>query len=288
VRDAGLALQETSKDLMLAARLTEAVAHTGGFAGLRDGIRLLRLLSEVSWDWLRPKIEEPDDLEARSAAFNWLDDPDRGARFPVTVRGLPLIPGSPAPISWAVWNQMQTGKSQVTIPDFEKAVQDVQRAHCQTVVDDLGAAWEEAEALTVVLNEKMGTYAPGLSSFRSAVRDCLMLARQLLERKWPEPSEAAEGLAAEAGVAGGEDETGSPQGSLVGRTVRSRADIYKRLQEAAELLQQVDPQSPIPYIIRRAIALGELPFPDLMKALISDSAVLNDLARNLGIEELSQ
>src|SRR5581483_11469050 len=36
------ALQNTTKDLLVAARLTEALVKLGGFAGARDGLRLLR------------------------------------------------------------------------------------------------------------------------------------------------------------------------------------------------------------------------------------------------------
>ncbi len=40
-----------------------------------------RLVSEC-WDRLQPAIESEDDLEVRAAPFYWLDEADRGARFP--------------------------------------------------------------------------------------------------------------------------------------------------------------------------------------------------------------
>jgi type VI secretion system protein ImpA len=71
-------LAGTSKDLMVAARLTEALVQTAGFAGLRAGLRLLRLLIADCWDRLFPDIED-GDLEVRATPFNWLDD---SARLP--------------------------------------------------------------------------------------------------------------------------------------------------------------------------------------------------------------
>ena len=68
--------------LLIAARLTKALVKVHGFAGLRNGLHLFRLLAEQGWDRLLPAIEEEDDLEVRAARFNWLDDKDRGARFP--------------------------------------------------------------------------------------------------------------------------------------------------------------------------------------------------------------
>src|SRR5262245_49215966 len=81
------ALREESKDLLLAARLTEALVRQHGparkgFAALRDGLQLLRGMVEQCWDRILPEIEEPDDLERRGSAFHWLNNPDRGIRFP--------------------------------------------------------------------------------------------------------------------------------------------------------------------------------------------------------------
>ena len=54
----------------------------------------------------------------------------------------------------------------------------------------------------------------------------------------------------------------------------------------ADALGKLEPHSPIPHIIHRAIALGQLSFPELMKELITDMAVLDEMSRNLGIKEL--
>ncbi len=75
-------LTETSKDLLVAARLTEGLTKEHGFGGLRDGLRLMRRLVTECWDRLNPAIESEDDLEVRAAPFYWLDEADRGARFP--------------------------------------------------------------------------------------------------------------------------------------------------------------------------------------------------------------
>ena len=75
-------LTDTSKDLLVAAQAVEALTREHGFGGLRDGLRLMRRLVAECWDRLKPAIESEDDLEVRAAPFYWLDDADRGARFP--------------------------------------------------------------------------------------------------------------------------------------------------------------------------------------------------------------
>jgi type VI secretion system protein ImpA len=278
-------LTESSKDLMIVARLTEALVKTHGFAGLRDGFALFHRLIAECWDRLRPVIEEPDDLEARAAAFNWLDDTDRGARFPITLRQATILTGPKGPISWMEWSYARSGKGKITGDDFEQSVTAMTRADCLTVFEDIDAAVQELQKLMELLNGRMGNLAPGMTMLRQAVFDCRTLAQQILDRK-----PAAEELAAEEGAAEGAEGGGGGGGGgpSVSRSMNSRADVYRRLAEAADVLEKLEPHSPIPYIIRRAVTLGELPFPKLAKALISDAAVLYDLGRNLGISNLHE
>ena len=82
IKLAGETLATQSKDLQLAAWLTEAFLHQEGFSGLQQGLGLLRGLVENFWDTLYPEIED-GDLELRSAPLEWvgtrLDDPVRKA-----------------------------------------------------------------------------------------------------------------------------------------------------------------------------------------------------------------
>ena len=61
--------------------------------------------------------------------------------------------------------------------------------------------------------------------------------------------------------------------------------MYEQLAQAAALLQQLEPHSPIPYLIQRAVDLGAKSFPDLMKELVRDSNVLSSMNRELGIKD---
>src|SRR5262249_27416322 len=111
----------TSKDLLIAARLTEALTREVGFPGLRDGLTLMRQIVEQCWDRMFPVIED-GDLEVRGGPFNWLDDPELGARFPTTVRTAPLLAVEGKTYSFLDWRQSQDGKGTVTLDEFEKAI----------------------------------------------------------------------------------------------------------------------------------------------------------------------
>lgn len=284
------ALRSKSKDYLLAARLTEALVKDRGFAGLTAGLHLLRLMTEECWDRMYPKIEEEDDLDTRARRFDWLDEVDRGAWFPSTLRLVPMMPPGPDGFGWQHWRDAQGGKSEVSSADIETAIQMCGREACESLLADLNESWEELDLLSQVLNQKMKTetknYAPGLSGIRSALSDCRTLAQQILVKKGGPAvsSEADAGAAVETSGGGG----AQAPGKAAGPRMESRAEIYARVSEAAAKLRQIEPHSPIPYLLNRAVELGALPFPDLMKALILNADVLRVMNRELGIKDASE
>jgi type VI secretion system protein ImpA len=47
----------------------------------------------------------------------------------------------------------------------------------------------------------------------------------------------------------------------------------------------LEPHSPIPYLLDRCVRLGELPFPELMREIVRETAALDELDRLLGLEK---
>jgi len=137
-------LTETTKDMLTAARLTEGLLklhgeELQGFAGLRDGLQLMRRMLDECWDRIYPPIEEEGDEEVRAAAFSWLDDTDRGARFPLSIRTTPLVVSDGKGLGWQNWkDSTQTSEDEEEPKDtFNKGVQESSRESCQNVADDL-------------------------------------------------------------------------------------------------------------------------------------------------------
>jgi len=267
------ALAEQSKDLHVAARLTEALARQQGFGGLRDGLHLLRLLVEQCWDRAHPAIED-GDLELRATPFFWLDDAERGARFPNVLRLLPMVRGENGSFSCLDWRRSQEGQGTVSREDVEKAIDTADPQTCQLIAEDVSESIKELNALAGSLNEKMGPAAPGLNGLRQSLESCHLLATHVAERR-PVPGAEA---TAPGGAAGKAD--GSPAGPPA-----TRAEVYRQLAHAASLLRQLEPHSPIPYLIQKAVELGALPFPALIRELVRDATVLTQLNRELGIKE---
>ena len=274
-------LRDTSKNLLVAARLLEALAKQEGFAGLRDGLHLLRLLVEVCWDRLDPPLDD-DDMEVRAGPFHWIDDPDRGAVFPNSVRTMTLLSAGGNSFSWLQWQQSQGGPGKGG-DVVESTIAAAPREQCQMLVENLSQAVMELKFLGQYLGTRLGPEAPGFTSLRPAMDDCLRLAKQILQRKGPAPSDAEAG---ENGEQPADGQTAAGPAVAMGRPrLSTRADIYHALAEAADALERLEPHSPVPFLVRRAVELGALPFPMLMAALIRDTAVLSEMNRELGIKE---
>ncbi|HEV2972419.1 MAG TPA: type VI secretion system protein TssA [Pirellulales bacterium] len=273
-------LRGTSKNLLVAARLLEALTKKHGFAGLRDGFHLMRLLVDICWDRLDPPLED-EDMEVRAAPFNWLDDPDRAAVFPHSIRAVPLLAADGNQFSWQQWQQSQGGGAMQELVD--KVILAAPRDRCQTAVDNLSQAQQELRFLMQSLTEKMGAEAPGFTSIRPAVVDCFKLAQQILQKKGPAPSAGGADEAAETGTVS--DGAGGTMVVVAKPRMSTREDIYHELATAAAALERLEPHSPVPFLVRRAVELGALPFPLLMQELIRDANVLSEMNRELGIKQ---
>lgn len=282
IRVAKETLTRSSKDLLVAARLTEGLTRQHGYAGLRDGLHLLYELVENCWDRINPSIED-GDLEVRAGPFNWLDVADRGARFPETILRVPLVLGDDEPYSWRDRNPSSGAPARVSLDDFEKAIQRTPAEYCQNVADDLAQSQEELNNLVNSLAAKMGDASPGLTGVRQSLEQCQSFYQQVLLRK---RVGTTTGIVS-PGVATADTQPGTESLS-VNRVVSSRADAYRQLAQAAAVLQQLEPHSPIPYLIQRAVDLGAMPFPQLIRELVRDSNIIAGLNRELGIKEESE
>ena len=142
--------------------------------------------------------------------------------------------------------------------------------------DDILLAWEELDALVQNLTARMGREAPGLTAVRESLGNCRALgAADLAEERTRRPRPRVHASAEDEGTGGGGGGGGGGRAGGIatggGRRMLTRADVYARLSEAAALLQQMEPHSPVPYLIQRAIALGSMQFPELMKNLITNA-----------------
>ncbi|MCC9607167.1 type VI secretion system protein TssA [Blastopirellula sp. JC732] len=277
-------LLHDSKDLRVVCHLIEGLARTEGIDGIAAGLDLLKNLIEQRWDSLNPPLE--NGPEARLAPLaNLLDDEDRGVLFPRTVRRVPLLSNSQGQLTAVDWTQWQQSKNQedqarlsriltaATREDVEHAAQEAKRSH------------EAAREIARLLDERLGCDATALLNLQKALEECQrLLAAELAKRpaavETAQPQSAAPSTAAAPSVNYG-------AGADVGDIVVRRQELYRQLSAAADLLEQIEPNSPAPFLVRRAVQLGQLPFPQLMQAIVREQAVLDELQRQIGGSQTS-
>jgi type VI secretion system protein ImpA len=66
--------------------------------------------------------------------------------------------------------------------------------------------------------------------------------------------------------------------------IRSRADAYRQLEGIANFLQIIEPHSPTPYLVRRAVSWGRMPLHELMQEVLREEGDLNRLFTVLGLK----
>ena len=67
--------------------------------------------------------------------------------------------------------------------------------------------------------------------------------------------------------------------------IRSRAEAYQRLQEAADYLLRTEPHSPTPYLVHRAVSWGHMTLVELLQELMSNEQDLRAIYTLLGMQE---
>jgi type VI secretion system protein ImpA len=179
---------------------------------------------------------------------------------------------------WQEWRKTQDGKGTVSVEDLEKAIQATNAEFSHLLVEDLTESAQEAYQLTQKLNERLQADAPSMGGIREALDNCLTLAKEISQRK------GGGAVAAEAPEAGQPAEGADGQ-ARAGKMAATRDEAYRQLAQLASLLKQLEPHSPIPYFLERAVAMGALPFPLMIKELVRVPEVLTELNRELGIKE---
>jgi type VI secretion system ImpA family protein len=242
-------------------------------------------------------------MEARLAPLLWVVD-----RLPMAVKRIPVTAPTGEDSSaygWLDWeaglyltnlsrlDAAAAGKAQergmVPQDRFLVSVSLTPAPWLAGLAGELARALAALDGLDAVLAGCCGEEAPSLSSLRGPLTAVqAFVTRVLEERGEPLPSGLA-ATGAGGGVAGGEPAAtgeGSSQARPAG-AVLSRSEAYQHLAEAADFLLRTEPHSPVPYLVRRAVAWGNLSLAELLQELLQKNSDLATLYTLLGIKRTS-
>jgi type VI secretion system protein ImpA len=292
------ALTGRSKDLQVASWLSESLVRQYGFAGLRDGMKLLAGLQEAFWDNLYPEIDE-GDMEGRANAISWMDEQASFAarNAPITAGpGYGLIGLEDAkrfdfPENIDSLDSEEQGRilalkhqaekeNRVTAEMWKKAKAQTRRRFCEETNFALEECWAAYNDLNRVIDEKFDrNQMPGLSNLKKALEEIHTNVKKLLEEKRieePDESDVEEGEASES--LNGESRPAD------GGSVSGRREALKRLGEIAAFFQRTEPHSPVAYLVQRAVKWGNMPLESWLQDVIKDENVLHQLRQTLGLD----
>lgn len=293
-------LAKRSKDLMLAGWLSEALLRRHGFAGLRDGVKLISGLIERFWDGIHPLPDE-GDMSVRTSPLSWLASDNSGARFSAVVREVKLAPSSNSDIyNWNFWHlrrvspqaegekedafkkrKAEAGEKEKA---FDAAVDSAPISFYQNLSADIDACTAEIDLLKTALNTRLGDDSPVFDGMLSAIADIRSFVQSILKRRGGLPAESSD--VADTVAADGQtpsQSNGDNSANVRGGPIRSRADAIARLEEVATFFSDTEPHSPVSYLVRRSIRWAGMPFADVLGELVKDDKLVKQIGETLGI-----
>lgn len=284
IKLAGEALATQSKDLQLAAWLTEAYFKKEGFPAFRDCLVMLRQLVETFWDTIYPEIED-GDAEFRATPIAWIGN------FDLQIKMAPITRGGLSAFDYRIASSVgykqdaENGGSQkleeynakvaegktsadAFDADFEKTPKKYYVELSETFVSTL----EELDNLQRVCEEKFGDDSPGFSKLRGALEETQVTVKNLLNRKREKEPDApaageepAEPEVEEAAPVYEQSSGAAPVAAPVKKKAGAMAaepqdadDALARIVTVARYLRVLDVYSPAPFLMLAGFRFGEL------------------------------
>lgn len=288
-------VRDRAKDLEIVAFLTEALARTHGFGGLRDGFRLARELVERFWDDLYP-VPDEYGLETKVAPIAGLNGSGGDGVLLNPIARIPITgDGEHGP--FATWNVDQAieldrlelerreeriAAGAVDMSQIAAAVAETDSSFYETLVHDVTGALEEWIALGAALDERAGSEAPPTSQVRGALEDVLARIRHIAPEKLPQEA-AEESLEAET-EASAEDAAAQQAAPTPVGEIQTRDQALKQLVKIAEFFKRTEPHSPLAYMLERGARWGHLSLPQLLSELIPDSGARDTFNALTGVQ----
>ncbi len=295
VQRLALALFERTKDLRIAAYLTQALIRTQGWSGFRDGLTIIHGLLVQYWESLYPLLDPEDDNDptSRVNTIVTLCDPEMtldGLRFAslVSARGV----GSFNLRDWQIANKEIAPPKDAPVPELnviEAAFQQVEFSALQTTAEAIGQSRKIIAEMEALLLERVGVgAAPDMTALSSLIKEAeKVIAAPLAQR----PEHAAE-LAIEAElelVTLPEEVAMNHQVAAAAplTAINNRTEVLRALDLLCDYYQRQEPSSPVPLFLHRAKRLVNKDFMAILQDLAPDGLSQVEIIRGAADESSS-
>jgi len=273
-------LTNKTKDLQIAAWLTEAMLKKQGFSGLRGGLVLCHGLIEKFWDTLYPELED-GDASSRGAPLGFV-----GSKLEIPLRLVPVV--EKAAYNLLTYQQSRdvgyedqaksddakkkraaaVKEGKLTPEIFDRAFEETPKKFYAQAEKDLDGCIEILTELKKACDPKFGEEGPAFGRLETALVASRHVIHGFLEKKREKEPDPVEVVPTAEGAPGAEGE-GAAAGAGAVRTgillsldgssePPDRIDAIRHVAEAAAFLRRREPQSPASYLMLRGLRWGEL------------------------------
>jgi type VI secretion system protein ImpA len=290
-------LAEQSKDLMLAAWLSEGLAQREHFKGITFGLELTERVLDAFWETLYPTLE--DGLDERAARLSWLK-----TTLSDIAGGLPITQGQNFGVlrydesrhveNLALQNPkaMQTAlnEGKINAEIFQRSVALSDTDHLRAKALEIATSLNACKRLQATVDRLFEREAPSFASLADMLSRASQLAEKLLKDRGVElhptllEEQEPEAVTANPQSAGEQMDTRPPATvpAAMRTTPLTRDEAFTMLAGIAEYFKQSEPQSPVPYLIERAIKWGNMPLEGWLSDVIKDNNVVDNIRDVLG------
>ena len=274
VARAAAALLLKTKDLRIAFNLTRAWLHTDGFAGLRDGLAVLRGLVERYWDGFYPRLDpdEGNDPTFRINVLMGLCDP---AAVMDWFRMVPLVAarsfGRFSTRDLAVASGELPAQGGVEPPQssaIDGAFAECPVADLQATAQTLREALDHLAALETSVGTRVGVaQAPSFSKLSGLVSQAHKILVARLDRRGVTAAPLPGASPGDATLA----DAGPQVQAVVPGAITSREDVVRLLDRMCEYYERNEPSSPVPLLLKRCKRLVSANFLDIIRDVASNA-----------------
>jgi type VI secretion system protein ImpA len=296
VRDVAIkVLTENSKDLEVAAWLTEALVRNDGLSGLAAGAKLIGGLTEAFWDSNLYPLPDEDGIATRVAPIAGLNGVGGDGTLTQPLRKVALWQ-RPDGSKFGFWQYEQSVElAAITDParlearlqagvlpfeDMEREARSAGPTRWAALREETAETLQAWQAMSDVLDARAGADSPPTSR----IRDLLQQMRDVAARYAPsggEPAPSATSGAAASATAGRLSGSGAAAGTDGGAT---RDDMLRELARISEFFRRTEPHSPLAYTLEEAVRRGRMNWPELLEEIVPDPSVRSAIQTALGIK----
>ena len=292
------AIAEQTKDLEIAAWLTEALVRQDGVAGLAAGVRLLAGLVDGFWSSDLYPVPDEDGIATRVAPITGLngDGGDGTLMQPIRKQVLFAMPDG-APVSYWQYSQSEELESVtdpvrrkqrleagvVPLDDLRRAARAAGAAHFAALRTEVKAALVAWVGMSELLDARAEAEAPPTSRVRDILQAILDVVNQFAPPERDEPAEEASTVTEPEEMAGAATNGVAGAASAVAARAVTREDMLKELGRIADYFRRTEPHSPLAYTLEEAVRRGRHTRPELLEEVVPDSGVRGAILVMLGI-----